>query len=274
MIRDSGAVKQRNSTHFLAPILAAVTGGAVCLSFLAGTYVSQEQKFKEDHIALAASSNPGDALEQAQKLLRDQEIDFDDYKKFLERAWNQPDAHTRERVAKSIAEVSNPQVFGPAIVNKLNEELKGMPLRVFIDTADDAGASVARVIEDHWAGGGAVVFHQTRDAKAIPRSEVVCYDKESVCAGPAKAIVDIVPTSFGVSNAVQGDGSGAVAKKTIQVFLAAQKSTVAVRQPDRPISHRPRQARPVDVAARTGGSSANPTCLNCGKLSISQSDIY
>ena len=246
MHRDPSADRPRRSIGFWAPVLVfgAVVGGIG--SFYYGQLTKEAQRAGEDKttLAITAIRSPSEALENAERQLMGDRIDFQVYRDLLQAALSRSDYQVRNVAYQSIRRVA---ASGRAYGEHLKKWLPSLPTEVFITTADKGAA---QDVEEKLRRRDTNVVIQ-EDGKPISKTQVFCYDQD-VCKQSAPSVVNVLrEAGYAVEPAKLGDGAGAFANR-IDIQLAGVKA-VNPAKPARkthiakPRPH-PKEAQPAVVA--------------------------
>jgi hypothetical protein len=110
MSNDLGAKRPQYSKYFWAPVYIVLGCCFTFAVFLLGAYTVEEQRSNEylDRLAVYGIQAPILALSEAEKGVRDNEIEFPVYRDLLDAALRRQDADARNAAFQSIAKVLSP----------------------------------------------------------------------------------------------------------------------------------------------------------------------
>lgn len=248
--RDPQSEKSGRSKHFWTPIWITAIGCAGVGAFLLGQDWMQQQWDDNSRAILAveAMRSPAEALEDAERQLLADRIDFWVYRDLLRVALSRTDSDVRNAAYRSIHTVLTSDRDGYA--NLLKSELKSMPAQVFI-VATKESAPAAQDIEQKLKMRETAMVIQDPTVKAIGQTQVLCHDQD-VCKQTAPSVVDLLhEEGYQVDEPKPGDSSATPLNNWIEIELAAAKPTNPVRTPKKPVvakAHHPKAANPGLVA--------------------------
>ena len=231
MHRDAHASGPRRRTYFWAPlfVFAAAAGGIV--SFEYGQVSQEAERSGEDKTTLAVTAmrSPSEALEDAERQLMADRIDFPVYRDLLQAALSRGDSQVRNVAYQSIHRVL---VSGRTSGDRLKKWLPTLPTEVFITTSDkNAGQNLEEKLKRR--DTSVVIQEPHNPSKQINKTEVLCYDQD-VCKQTAPSVVGLLhEEGYEVDQAKLTD-AGAASANRIEIQLAEVNAGKPVKRAKKP----------------------------------------
>lgn len=226
--KDARSEKPRRSANFWTPIWITAIGCASVVAFLLGQYVIQQQWGDESKAVLAieAMRSPSDALEEAERQLLADRIDYSIYRDLLREALSRTDPEVRNAAYRSIHAVL---ASDRGYADLLKKELAALPTQVFI-VATRESASDAQDIEQKLMRRETAMVIQDPSVKAIAKTQVLCHDQD-VCKQTAPSVINLLhEEGYEVEEPKLGDASTTPLNNWIEIQLAELK----VNKPSKP----------------------------------------
>ncbi len=250
--RDVRNEKPRRSRNFWTPIWITAIVGAGGIAFTAGQYLTEQQWDDDSTISLAieAMENPSRALDEAERQLLADRIDFSVYQNLLRAALSRTDSEVRNAAYRSIHTVL---ASDRGYAELLKKELASMPTQVFI-VATQGNVSDAQDIEQKLKRRETAMVIQDRSAKAINKTQVLCHGQD-VCKQSGQSVIDVLhEEGYQIDEPKQGDTSAMALANWIEIQLAETKPSKTSKplKPSKSVlakgKHHPKELAPPVVA--------------------------
>jgi hypothetical protein len=219
--RDARIEKPRRSRNFWTPIWITAIIGAGGIAFSAGQYLTQQQWGDDSKASLAieAMRSPSGALDEAERQLLADRIDFSVYRDLLRAALSRTDSEVRNAAYRSIHTVL---ASDRGYAELLKKELASMPTQVFI-VATLGSASDAQDIEQKLKRRETAVVIQDPSAKAISKTQVLCHGQD-ICKQSGQSVIDVLhEEGYQIDEPKLGDTSTMALANWIEIQLAETK---------------------------------------------------
>jgi hypothetical protein len=243
MHRDESSDRACRIIRFWTPVFvfAAVAGGIGLFQY--GQLTKEAERSGEDKATLAVTAmrSPSEALEDAERQLMADRIDFPVYRDLVQAALSRRDSEVRNVAYQSIQRVL---ASGRTSGERLKKWLPSLPTEVFIMTSNK---NAAQDIEEKLKRRDTDVVIQ-EDGKPISKTQVFCYDQD-VCKQTAPSLLSVLrEEGYEVDQAKLSDGTAASANR-IDIQLAEVtvgkpanpgKKTIVAKAPRHPKAASPR----------------------------------
>jgi hypothetical protein len=231
--KDARSEKPRRSKNFWTPIWITAVGCAGVTAFLLGQYLIQQQWDDDSKAAIAvdAMRSPSEALEEAERQLMADRIDFSVYRDLLRAAARRTDSEVRNAAYRSIHAVL---ASDRGYADLLKKELASWPTQVFI-VATRGSASDAEDIEQKLKRRETAMVIQDPSVKAISKTQVLCHDQD-VCKQAAPSVINLLhEEGYEVEEPKLGDASTTPLNNWIEIELAEVKASNPGKPAKKPI---------------------------------------